>query len=114
MPLFRIFRMKDSAQQPFRWAPHTSGVTAAKPKDYQEGGIVEAPGIYQAWHQLRETAQALQLGDILESADNGELRVCKYVGFEEANWVLPEAKHPGGLNQPNLPIEQTVDAVSTI
>ena len=114
MPLFRIFRMKESAQQSFRWAPHTCGVTAVKPKDYQEGGVVEAPGIYQAWHQLRETAEALQLGDILEAADNGELRVCKYVGFEEAKWVLPETKLPADLKQPTLQVEQPVEAISTI
>jgi hypothetical protein len=31
------------------------------------------------------------LGDLLETAD-GQLRVCKYVGFEPAQWVIPELK----------------------
>jgi len=34
------------------------------------------------------------VGDLLESAD-GQLRICKYVGFEPAQWVLPEVKHQG-------------------
>ena len=33
------------------------------------------------------------MGDLLESAD-GQLRICKYVGFEPAHWVLPEPKLP--------------------
>ena len=31
------------------------------------------------------------LRGLLESAD-GQLRICKYVGFEPAQWVLPEPK----------------------
>ncbi len=96
MALFRIHRIKDSAQQNFRWAPHTSGVTAAKPKDYEAGGLVESAGLYQAWRQVRETDDALRLGDILESVESGEMRICKYVGFEEAKWVVPEPKPEDG------------------
>ena len=90
MALFRIHRIKEAAQQNFRWAPHTSGVTAAKPKDYEPGGIVESAGLYQAWRQVLETPDALRLGDILESVESGEMRICKYVGFEEAKWFVPE------------------------
>jgi hypothetical protein len=32
------------------------------------------------------------VGDLLES-DDGRLRICKYVGFEPADWALPEPKH---------------------
>ncbi len=32
------------------------------------------------------------MGDLLETED-GQLRICKYVGFEPAQWVLPEPKH---------------------
>jgi hypothetical protein len=31
------------------------------------------------------------VGDLLETGD-GQLRVCKYVGFEPAQWVVPELK----------------------
>ena len=94
MPLYRIFRMKDSPRQQFRWAPHVSGTANAKPKDYEEQGQVEALHEYDAWRVLREQETPLCVGDLLESAD-GQLRICKYVGFEPAQWVLPEVKHQG-------------------
>lgn len=81
--------MKPHVRQNFRWAPHTSGVTALKPRDYEPAGEVEAAGWYDVWTQLRGTEGALDVGDVLESAD-GQVRICKYVGFEEARWVLPE------------------------
>jgi len=94
MPLYRIFRMKDSPRQQFRWAPHVSGAASAKPKDYDEHGQVEALHEYDAWRILREQGAPLGVGDLLESSE-GQLRICKYVGFEPAQWVLPETKHPG-------------------
>jgi len=30
------------------------------------------------------------VGDLLET-DSGALRICKYIGFEAAEWVLPPA-----------------------
>ena len=54
MPLFRIFRMKDSPRQQFRWAPHVSGTANAKPKDFEERGQLEALHEYDAWRILRE------------------------------------------------------------
>ena len=93
MPLFRIYRMKDSPRQQFKWSPHVSGCASLKPKDYEQHGQVEALNEYDAWRQLRESEEALGVGDLLESED-GQLRVCKYVGFEPAQWILPEAKHP--------------------
>jgi hypothetical protein len=88
MPLYQIHRMKDAPRQQFRWAPHTSGVTVAKPKDYEPGTNVEAPTAYAAWVELRGSATPLDIGDILES--EGELRILKYIGFEEARWFVPE------------------------
>lgn len=95
MPAFRIHRMKDHLRQHFRWAPHLSGVTQIKPRDYEDGGEVEAMNFYDAWAILRGSTKALDIGDALETA-SGDLRVCKYVGFEEARWVLPEAKPEQG------------------
>jgi hypothetical protein len=89
MPVFRIHRLRDAAQEQFRWAPHTSGATPVKPKAYQEDGQVEAPSCYAAWIRLREDGTPLRVGDLLEN-ESGELRISKYVGFEEAQWVQPE------------------------
>ena len=85
--------MKDSPRQQFRWAPHVSGPASAKPKDFDPAGEVEALNEYDAWRILRDAATPLAVGDLLESAD-GQLRICKYVGFEPAQWVLPEPKLP--------------------
>jgi hypothetical protein len=98
MPSYQIHRMKDNHRQHFRWAPHTSGATVAKPKDYEPGPLVEAPSPYAAWLLLRETEQALVVGDLLET-EAGELRIYKYIGFEEARWFVPEP--PPGTPPPH-------------
>lgn len=91
MPLYRIFRMKENHRQQFRWAPHTSGVTLLKPKEFEASGEVEANSVYDAWEMLRTSDHPLQVGDLLEIPEQ-DLRIYKYVGFEEAKWVLPEPK----------------------
>ena len=93
MPVYQIHRMKDLPRQQFRWAPHTSGVTVVKPRDYDDKdpermASVEAATPYGAWIALRGSDTPLDIGDILES--EGELRILKYVGFEEARWYVPE------------------------
>src|ERR1700722_7373441 len=80
MPLYRIYRMKDSPRQQFRWAPHVSGCATVKPKDYEQRDQVEAAHEYDAWRILRESGEALEVGDLLETVD-GRLSICKYVGF---------------------------------
>ncbi len=90
MPLYQIHRLKDTQRQQFRWAPHTSGLSTVKPKDYEREACIEAPTVYSAWEELRRTDRALQVGDILEP-DGGPLHICKYIGFEEARWFVPEA-----------------------
>ncbi|HTS62909.1 MAG TPA: hypothetical protein VMH28_12860 [Candidatus Acidoferrales bacterium] len=92
MPLYRIYHMKDSPRQQFRWAPHVSGPAAAKPRDFEPGGEVEAVNEYDAWKVLRDSGAPLEVGDLLETAD-GQLRICKYVGFEPAQWMVPEARN---------------------
>ena|SRR6185295_8018100 len=91
MPNYRIHRMKDSARQQFRSAPHVSGVAHVKPRDYHDSGHVEAANEYDAWLSLRDSERALAVGDVLE-AENGGLRICKYVGFEAAEWIVPDVK----------------------
>ena len=91
MATYRIFRMKEHVRQHFRWAPHTSGVMTAKPRDFEESGTIEASSPYAAWKSLRETDRPLEVGDLIEAEDT-TLRVYKYVGMEEARWILPEVK----------------------
>jgi hypothetical protein len=109
MPAYQIHRLKESQRQQFRWAPHTSGVTIVKPKDYEKGSMVEAASPYAVWLNLRETEQALQVGDLVE-VEAGDLRIYKYIGFEEARWYVPEPAPQPELNatsQPGPPIEVT-------
>ena len=97
MPRFRIHRLKDHLRQNFRSAPHLSGTASVKPRDYElkdvpeEEDFVEASSPYAAFFVLREAPQPIQVGDLLE-AEDGSLRIFKFVGIEEAQWVLPEAK----------------------
>lgn len=93
MPSFRIHRLKDHLRQNFRFAPHLSGTAGVKPRDYEtaEDDVIDAPSPYAAFFALRDARQPVQVGDILECED-GSLRIFKFVGVEEAQWVLPEAK----------------------
>jgi len=91
MPNYRVHRLKDHLRQSFRFAPHVGGTANVKPRDYEPGGAVEASSPYAAFFSLKDSETPLQLGDILEAEDNS-LRIYKYVGFEEARWILPEAK----------------------
>ena len=96
--------MKDNPRQQFRWAPHVSGAANVKPKDYEQSGEVEAENEYAAWAVMRNAVMRnavmrnavmrnaetpLQVGDLLEFPE-GQLRICKYVGFEEARWIMPD------------------------
>ena len=89
MPCFHIHRLREDRRQQFRLAPHSSGVTAARPKDYEkDADTVEAPSAYAAWASLRGSERPLTVGDVLED-EGGALRICKYTGFEEARWAVP-------------------------
>jgi len=91
MVKFRIHRMKEGPRQNFRWAPHESGAAQVRPKDYElEVREIQAANEYSAWAMLRESGQPLGIGDLLER-EAGGLSICKYVGFEQANWLVAEA-----------------------
>lgn len=89
MMVYQIHRLRESARQQFRWAPHIAGVSIVKSRDYDPASTIEAASPYAAWLMLREGEDALQVGDVLESPA-GDLRIFKYVGFEEARWFVPE------------------------
>lgn len=91
MPSYRVHRLKDHLRQPFRFAPHVTGAAVVKPRDYEPGDIVEAPSPYVAYFSMRESAKPLEVGDLLE-AENSTLCICKFIGFEEARWALPEVR----------------------
>ena len=103
MALFRIHRMKDAPRLQFRQAPHVSGTAIVKPKDYEMAGEVEAENEYAAWAALRGSEGPLQVGDILET-QLGLIRICKYVGFEDARWFIPEPV-PAAPMSPAAPAE---------
>ena len=71
------------------------GCAGAKPKDYEQRGTVEAAHEYDAWRLLRDSEEPLGVGDLLET-EAGQLRIYKYVGFDAAQWVLPEPKDARG------------------
>jgi hypothetical protein len=93
MPSYRIHRLKDHLRQSFRFAPHVSGTASIKPRDYGPDIAVEAASPYVAFFALRDAGTPLEVGDLLE-AEDGSVRICKFVGFEEASWVLPESPPP--------------------
>jgi len=97
MPTYRIHRLKDHLRHQVRFAPHVSGTATVKPRDYQPAdgpeARIEARTPYAAFFALRDTGASLEVGDMLESED-GSLRIFKFVGFEEAQWALPEPKPP--------------------
>ena len=107
MSVYRIHRMKESTRQQFRWAPHTIGATTVKPKDYEPASTVEAATPYAVWIELKDTPDALQVGDILES-ETGDLCIYKYVGFEVAQWFVPDVKPGAEASQADQPITPAV------
>ena len=90
MPSYRIHRLRDHLRQPFRFAPHVSGTASVKPRDYRPGDTVQAATPYAAFFALREAGTPLEVGDLLE-AEDGFMSIFKFVGFEEARWVLQES-----------------------
>lgn len=91
MPSYRIHRLRDHLRPAFRSAAHVSGAAQLKPRDYQPGDTVEASSTYSAFLAMRDSGHPLEVGDVLED-EQGSLRICKFVGFEEAQFVAPEAK----------------------
>jgi hypothetical protein len=101
VPNYRIHRMRDHVRASFRNAPHTSGIAQVKPRDFlplpeilETAESIEAASPYAAWHEMLESERPLIIGDLLESVDDSKLFLCKYVGFDGAQWVVPEAKEP--------------------
>jgi hypothetical protein len=88
--------MKEMPREQFRWAAHTGGLATVRPKDYEPGESVEATTPYAVWKQMLAEGQPLHPGDLLELVANddlqGPLLIAKYIGFEPAQWYVPEQK----------------------
>jgi hypothetical protein len=93
MTVYRIHRLREHLKQPFRNATHVSGTAQVKPRDYLPASAetVEAASPYAAYFALKDSETALVPGDLLEAGE-GNLFIYKFVGFEPAQWVMPEAK----------------------
>jgi hypothetical protein len=91
MPSYRIHRLRDYLRSGFRSAAHVSGAASVKPRDYEAGDTIEASSPYAAFFAMRDSGFPLEVGDLLER-ESGSLRICKFVGFEEAQWLVPELK----------------------
>jgi hypothetical protein len=90
MASFRIYRMRPHVKMNFRWAPHVAGLATVKQRDYLPGDEFQAPNEYALWAELRNSEHALEVGDLLEMS-GGALKICKFVGFESAQWAETEA-----------------------
>jgi len=112
MPRYRIHRIKHAPLESFRWAAHTGGLAVVKPKDYDSGEEIDAETPYAAWKSLSPTGQALRPGDVLEShledGSFGSLLITKYIGFEPAEWFVPEPKPERTVN-PSATCESSFD-----
>jgi hypothetical protein len=102
MPRYRILRIKQAPLESFRWAAHTGGLAIIKPKDYDFGEEIEAETPYAAWKSLSADSNALRPGDVLEVQMNdgtsSSLLIAKYIGFEPAQWFVPEPKPDRSVN----------------
>ncbi len=71
-----------------------------KPRDYEPGVELESASPYALWKELQDVAnahseRALAPGDLLETIvaeGSGPLLIAKYIGFEPAEWIVPELK----------------------
>src|SRR5260370_36035492 len=91
MPTYRIHRLKDHLRPSFRHGSHPSGRASVKLRDYAPADSIEAVSPYAAFFALRAAGAPLEVGDLLETPE-GALSICKFVGFEDADWVVPDPK----------------------
>jgi hypothetical protein len=96
--------MKETPREHFRWAAHTGGTAIVKSRDYEAEEEVEAPSPYALWKAFASGEAPLRPGDLLEGiAEDGSavsLQIAKYIGFEPAQWFVPEAKPETAMSSP--------------
>jgi hypothetical protein len=118
MPRYRIHRIKEAPREIFRWAPHTGGLAIVKPKDYEFGEDIEASTPYAAWRLVASEGSPLRPGDLLEltpiEGSTGQLYIAKYIGFEPAQWFVPEPKNEAAPVVTTLTAGPTATAVEEL
>ena len=107
MPRYRVFYLKAELSKRFRELPAASVRRQLRPRDYTEGGELEAANEYAAWQALRSAdagapveqaaRRPFAVGDVIEP-EGGKPLLCLYGGFEEATWWVPEAV-PAGVGE---------------
>ncbi len=111
MPRYRVHRLKEGPQESFRWAAHTGGLAIVKPKDYELKEEVDADNPYDLWKRMRSETEPLRPGDLLEEfllmnvescSSAGYLCIAKYIGFEPAQWFVPESKPSEAVSHDHL------------
>jgi len=114
--------MRDIPRENFRWAAHTGGLAILKPKDYELGEEISAANPYECWRTALARGTPLRPGDVLQVIENpelglqssaGELFVTKYIGFEPAQWFVPEPK-PNELTALDASIPETCGTTETL
>lgn len=116
MPVYKIYRIKDTPRENFRWAAHTSGLAVVKAKDYDFSSEIEAASPYSAWKSLAAESDPICPGDLLEelplSAGTSKLYIAKYIGFEPAEWFVPEPRPEASASVLNATGSAIVDSES--
>ena len=111
MTRYRVHRLKDHLKESFRFAPHVSGTASVKPRDYKDTEeYVEAESPYAAFFAMKDAAEPLELGDVLET--DGVLHIFKFVGFEAAAWVDPNTAAQPAAAAPKVPQSETASESS--
>jgi hypothetical protein len=95
-----------------------TGLATVKPRDYHPGGEFEAANEYALWAELRNTDQALEVGDLVEALVNvpdvpGVLKICKFVGFESAKWAETEVAASSSVTEAGTPVAEPGVSQST-
>ncbi len=112
---YRIYRIKKTPGEHFRWAAHTGGVAIVKLRDYDPLEEMDAASPYALWKLLGVSGAALRPGDLLETvSENGSasgLQITKYIGFEPAQWFIPESK-PDSIT-PEIAYEATPEKINS-
>ncbi len=100
MATFLIWRLRDTQQDKFRWAPQQSTPTfPLKLSDYREDGLVDADSVYEVWHRLRKENRDLRVGDVVVD-ENGKVSICKYIGMEPAEWIVTDMEPQAAKETP--------------